>query len=206
MYRGKQPAYVIGTLVVLIVVVGIALVVMTVDDGHSALTGSTVMNDEPEVDVDTIPELALGSVLRPLDLEGKEIVEAGFKEEILVGEYVVTVSHVKTMEKIGVYINPEQFQGVGADKMFYVIQVSVMLTGMKEGYVPKDMFRLSDGAYEYVLDEEASMYLFESNLLSQVMRSEVKRTGKIVFDVDEGIYDLLVYDNTNKVYRIPLDG
>jgi hypothetical protein len=204
MYRGQQPMYVIGILVGLLVVVGIVLISF-VDDENSALTGSTVIDVEPEqTTTDDIPApAASGSASRLLDLTTKTVIDVDMKKEIVVGEYVVTVGHVKTMEKVGRYADIQTFEGMTADKVFYVVQATVMLTGLKEGYLPGTMFTLSDGVYEYFIDEEVGVYLFESNLLTQVMRSGVKRTGKVAFDVDVNDYDLLVYDDTT-VYRMPL--
>lgn len=138
----------------------------------------------------------------PFDSGGKHLVDFELREEIEVGDYVMSVTNVKTMSKLGQYLNPDTFQGVTAHFHFIVIQLSIVHQGTKEGYVPQGMFQLTDGHYVYDVDKEGTTYLFDSGLFAPVLRTGVKRNVKAAFDVPPGEYWLLVHGD--RIYRMKI--
>ena len=178
------------------------------DESHMALTGSTVLSDasqdhsDPSIEAGTEqPSPLARSIQRPLVLEGKEIVPFTLQEEISVGDYIITVLDVKTAERLGTYISEETFHGKIATHLFYVVHLVIKNTAAKETYAPPDLFFLSDGAYEYSLDEEGTSFLFESSIFYPVLRTGLKRTVKIAYDVPEGSYTLHIHDG-NLIYEL----
>jgi hypothetical protein len=200
MYSGKQPTYIISVLVGLLVIVGALL--LSFLDAPSGLTSRAVQDIVVEEAV--VEPIPLGSASRALDLSEYQVIDEETNIPFDAGRYAVTVTHAKTMKRIGTYVGPENFHGVDADKLFYVVQMNIVLKEGVEGYVPVWMFTLSDGTTEYALDQEAAGYLFETSILSLVMRVGMKKIVKVPFDVDEGSYDLLVYGEEHRVYRVPL--
>ncbi len=206
LYEGKKPLYVIGTLVVLLAIIGAVLFFID-DDQNSALTGSTVIDtvDDKNEEQQAKPEPEWkGSPRREFNAEGKTIVDFSLSDEIKVGDYFIKVTGVRTMDKIGTYITPDQFVGESANYLFYAVQIQMTNKGEKEGYAPEDMFRLSDGQHEYSLDKEGTESFGQESIFYPVLRNDVKRNIKIAFDVEAGSYVLLVYGDAGKIYRLTI--
>ena len=204
MYEGKQPAVVIGVLVLLLVIVGVTLVQRT-DQGESALTGSTVIHvPEEQTSSETLPSvIETGSARVAFNSAGKTLIEEKIGEEIQVGTYLIKVVTIKATEKIGDYVTPEQFQGEYADKMFYVAQLQITNVGLKEGYAPPEMFHLNDGISEYGIDEDATKFFGPESILYPVLRTGVRRHLKFAFDVEPGMYALHMSTDGKTIYRVP---
>ena len=206
LYEGKKPLYVIGTLVILLAIIGTVIFFID-DDQNSALTGSTVIDtikDENQEQQTNQAEQWKGSQRKEFNSGGKTITDFSLDDEINVGDYFVKVIGVRTMDKIGTYITSEQFKGKNANYLFYAVQVQITNKGQKEGYAPKDMFRLSDGQYEYLLDKEGTENFGQDSIFYPVLRNDVKRNIKIAFDVENGSYVLLVYGDAYKIYRMTI--
>ena len=206
LYEGKKPLYVIGILVILLAIIGTVIFFID-DDQNSALTGSTVIDtikDENQEQQTNQAEQWKGSQRKEFNSGGKTITDFSLDDEINVGDYFVKVIGVRTMDKIGTYITSEQFKGKNANYLFYAVQIQITNKGQKEGYAPKDMFRLSDGQYEYLLDKEGTENFGQDSIFYPVLRNDVKRNIKIAFDVENGSYVLLVYGDAYKIYRMTI--
>ena len=207
LYEGKKPLYVIGILVILLAIIGTVIFFIDKDDSNSALTGSTVIDtikDENQEQQTNQAEQWKGSQRKEFNSGGKTITDFSLDDEINVGDYFVKVIGVRTMDKIGTYITSEQFKGKNANYLFYAVQIQITNKGQKEGYAPKDMFRLSDGQYEYLLDKEGTENFGQDSIFYPVLRNDVKRNIKIAFDVENGSYVLLVYGDAEKIYRMTI--
>ena len=207
LYEGKKPLYVIGILVILLAIIGTVIFFIDKDDSNSALTGSTVIDtikDENQEQQTNQAEQWKGSQRKEFNSGGKTITDFSLDDEINVGDYFVKVIGVRTMDKIGTYITSEQFKGKDANYLFYAVQIQITNKGQKEGYAPKDMFRLSDGQYEYLLDKEGTENFGQDSIFYPVLRNDVKRNIKIAFDVENGSYVLLVYGDAEKIYRMTI--
>jgi len=205
MYRGKQPAYVISILVGALVIISGLLWVLT-RGGESALTGSTVIHPPEEQSSPESPSLVdTGSARVLFDATGKTFVDFTAGEEIQVGEHQLKVMGIRAMDKIGVYLTPEQFRGTTAEKVFYVVQLQITNLGVKEGYAPVEMFHLSDGQYEYSLDEKATAFFEAESIQYAVLRHNVKRNVKMAFDVDPGVYVLHISGDDGTIYRMNME-
>ncbi len=204
MYRGKQPVYVISILVGALVITSGFLWVLT-RGGESALTGSTVIHPPEEQSSPKSPFVETGSARVPFDAAGKTFVDFAAGEEIRVGEYQLKVLGIRATDKIGAYLTPEHFQGTNAEKVFYVVQLQITNLGMKEDYAPAEMFHLSDGQYEYSLDEKATAFFGAESIQYAVLRHNVKRNVKMAFDVDPGVYALHISGEDGTIYRMRVE-
>ena len=207
LYEGKKPLYVIGILVILLAIIGTVIFFIDKDDSNSALTGSTVIDtikDENQEQQTNQAEQWKGSQRKEFNSGGKTITDFSLDDEINVGDYFVKVIGVRTMDKIGTYITSEQFKGKDANYLFYAVQIQITNKGQKEGYAPENMFRLSDGQYEYLLDKEGTENFGQDSIFYPVLRNNVKRNIKIAFDVENGSYVLLVYGDAEKIYRMTI--
>lgn len=205
-HKGNKPLFVISALTLSIAILGFFLAYLTLDEPHSALTGSSVIDESSGIaDIPSVeqPAISAGSKQRPFDLEGKTLVPFLLQEEIRVGDYLISAANVKTTDRIGTYTSPETFNGRTADYLYTIIQLTIKNTGQKETYAPPDMFFLSDGTYEYAPHQEATKYLFESSIFYPVLRTGLKRTVKIAYDVPDGSYTFHIYDGKT-IYQMKI--
>jgi hypothetical protein len=205
MYEGKQPFYIITSFVAVILVFGIVVLYLLSDDTTSVLTGLSVQDElSYQGTLDAQPSLVSLGSKRVLYNPHVPVVDVEYGQEFMVGPYLVEVTHVKTMSKIGSFISANDFVGKEAELLFYVVQTYITNTGHKEGYTPEDFLTLTDGEYEYFLDNEGTKYLFERGLYYPVLRTGLKRLVSVAFDVERNDYWLLIHGEEQD-YRVKLD-
>ena len=205
MYKGKEPVYVVISLVLALAFLGFFMTYL-MNDHVSALKGSTVIQPlEDDVPLDTQASVPVdtGSAVAPFDLNDRTFRDFALGEDITVDGYFIKVVSIKALEKVGTYLTPTTFQGTDADKLFYVVQMQITSLSAKEQYAPLDMFVLSDGISTYSIDEEATKFFGAESIQYPVLRKDVRRIVKFAFDVDPGMYDLYIFGN-NVIYRVKI--
>lgn len=203
MYEGKEPVYVVVSLVLALAFLGFFMTSL-ITDHDSALTGSTVVQPPEEQvspNTETQTLIATGSTATLFDLGDRTFQDVAVGEDIALSDYAIKVMSIKAVEKIGTYLTPDTFQGTNADKLFYVVQMQITSLTTKERYAPLDMFALSDGTYAYSIDEEATKFFGAESIQYPVLRKDVRRVVKLAFDVDPSMYDFYIFGE-KIIYRV----